>query len=177
MCAQRHPKTRPGHVRATSEPHPDHIRATSEPSGSSGKKCPFFRERKVSPKFFRPKFFRGRPRGMSVPKCLFFHDLEGLTEVFLFLILRRESSEGMEKTPTQIRTFCTNNLCSSASSCLFLFYRGKGDNLYKLFRTCWRKLCFYLGGLLNFKTSNQREYPEESPCKYLDGGKSALVIK
>ena len=30
------------------------------------------RERKISPKFFRPKFFRGRPRGMSVPKCLFF---------------------------------------------------------------------------------------------------------
>ena len=48
---------------------------------------PFFRERKISPKFFRPKFFRpkffhGRPRGMSVPKCLFFPDLEGLTEVF-----------------------------------------------------------------------------------------------
>ena len=36
----------------------------------------------MSPKFFRPKFFRGRPRGMSVPKCLFFQDLEGLTEVF-----------------------------------------------------------------------------------------------
>ena len=31
---------------------------------------------------FRPKFFRGRPRGMSVPKCFFFQDLEGLTEVF-----------------------------------------------------------------------------------------------
>ena len=28
-----------------------------------------------------PKFFRGRPRGMSVPKCSFFQDLEGLTEV------------------------------------------------------------------------------------------------
>ena len=41
-----------------------------------------FRERKISPKFFRPKFFHGRPRGMSVPKCLFFQDLEGLTEVF-----------------------------------------------------------------------------------------------
>ena len=40
------------------------------------------RERKISPKFFRPKFCRGRPRGMSVPKCLFFPDLEGLTEVF-----------------------------------------------------------------------------------------------
>ena len=40
------------------------------------------RERKISPKFFRPKFFHGRPRGMSVPKCLFFQDLEGLTEVF-----------------------------------------------------------------------------------------------
>ena len=43
---------------------------------------PLFRERKISPKFFRPKFFHGRPRGMSVPKCLFFQDLEGLTEVF-----------------------------------------------------------------------------------------------
>ena len=41
-----------------------------------------YRERKISPKFFRPKFFRGRPRGTSVPKCLFFQDLEGLTEVF-----------------------------------------------------------------------------------------------
>ena len=40
------------------------------------------REQKVSPKFFRPKFFRGRPRGMSVPKCFFFQDLEVLTEVF-----------------------------------------------------------------------------------------------
>ena len=40
------------------------------------------RERKISPKFFRPKFFRGRPRGMSVPNCFFFRDLEGLTEVF-----------------------------------------------------------------------------------------------
>ena len=30
----------------------------------------------------RPKFFHGRLRGMSVPKCLFFQDLEGLTEVF-----------------------------------------------------------------------------------------------
>ena len=39
-------------------------------------------ERKISPKFFRPKFYRGRPRGMSVPKCLLFQDLEGLTEVF-----------------------------------------------------------------------------------------------
>ena len=41
------------------------------------------RERKISPKLFRLKFFHGRPRGMSVPKCLFFfQDLEGLTEVF-----------------------------------------------------------------------------------------------
>ena len=40
------------------------------------------RERKISPKFFRPKFFHGRPRGISVPKCLFFQDLEGLTDVF-----------------------------------------------------------------------------------------------
>ena len=40
------------------------------------------RERKISPKFFRPKFLHGRPRGMSVPKCLFFQDLEGLAEVF-----------------------------------------------------------------------------------------------
>ena len=41
-----------------------------------------YRERKISPKFFRPKFFHGRPRGMSVPECFFFQDLEGLTEVF-----------------------------------------------------------------------------------------------
>ena len=40
------------------------------------------RERKISPKFFRPKFFHGRPRGMSVTKCLFFQDFERLTEVF-----------------------------------------------------------------------------------------------
>ena len=36
---------------------------------------PFFWERKISPKFFRPKFFRGHPRGMSVPKCVFFKNL------------------------------------------------------------------------------------------------------
>ena len=29
------------------------------------------RERKISPKFFRPKFSNGCPRVMSVPKCLF----------------------------------------------------------------------------------------------------------
>ena len=40
-----------------------------------------FRERKISPKLFRPKFLHARPRGMSVPQCLFFQDLEGLTEV------------------------------------------------------------------------------------------------
>ena len=40
------------------------------------------RERKISPKFFRPKFFRGRPRGMSMPKFLSSQDLGGLTEVF-----------------------------------------------------------------------------------------------
>ena len=39
-------------------------------------------KRKISPKFFRPKFFHGRPCGMSVPECLFFQHLEGLTEVF-----------------------------------------------------------------------------------------------
>ena len=40
------------------------------------------RERKISPKFFRLTFFHGNPRGMSVPTCLFFQDLEALTEVF-----------------------------------------------------------------------------------------------
>ena len=44
--------------------------------------CDVIRNKKNGPKFFRPKFLRGRPRGMSVPKCLFFQDLEGLTEVF-----------------------------------------------------------------------------------------------
>ena len=37
------------------------------------------------PEVFRPKFFRGCARGMSVLKCLFFlffHDLEGQTDVF-----------------------------------------------------------------------------------------------
>ena len=29
-----------------------------------------------------PKFFHGRPRGMSLLKCLFFQDFEGLTEGF-----------------------------------------------------------------------------------------------
>ena len=38
-------------------------------------------QKKERPKFFRPKFFHGRPCGMSVPKCEFFQDLEGLTEV------------------------------------------------------------------------------------------------
>ena len=40
------------------------------------------RERKISPKFFRPKFFHGRSSGMSVRKCLFFQDMDSLTEVF-----------------------------------------------------------------------------------------------
>ena len=40
------------------------------------------RERKISPKFSDRSFFRGRPRGMSMSKCVFFQDLEGLTEVF-----------------------------------------------------------------------------------------------
>ena len=37
---------------------------------------------RIFSEFFRPKFFHGRPRGMSVPKCLLFPDLEGLAEVF-----------------------------------------------------------------------------------------------
>ena len=32
---------------------------------------------RVSPKLFRPKFFHGRPRGMSEPKCLFFPGFRG----------------------------------------------------------------------------------------------------
>ena len=39
--------------------------------------CSLYRDRKISPKFFRPKFFRGRPRGMSVPKCLFYPGFGG----------------------------------------------------------------------------------------------------
>ena len=45
--------------------------------GTPRRPSPRHRERKIS-----PKFFHGRPRGMSVPKCLFSQDLEGLTEVF-----------------------------------------------------------------------------------------------
>ena len=44
--------------------------------------CQSFREEKISPMFFRPKFFHGRPRGMSVQNACFFQHLEGLTEVF-----------------------------------------------------------------------------------------------
>ena len=51
-------------------------------SENSGVQRRVNRERKISPKFFRPKFFRGRPRGMSMLKCKFCQDLEGLTEVF-----------------------------------------------------------------------------------------------
>ena len=49
----------------------------------------------LGPKFFRPKFFHGRPRGLSAPKCLFSQDLDGLTEVF------RRTSAGIsgEKLP------------------------------------------------------------------------------
>ena len=57
--------------------HPGSLSKTTEKARKLGS-----RERKISPKFFRPKFFRGRPRGMPVPKRLFFQDLEGLTEVF-----------------------------------------------------------------------------------------------
>ena len=42
----------------------------------------FLGNEKSAPKFFRLKFFHGRPHGMSVAKCLFFEHLEGLTEVF-----------------------------------------------------------------------------------------------
>ena len=34
--------------------------------------CAFLQGRKLSPMFFRPKFFHGRPRGLSATKCLFF---------------------------------------------------------------------------------------------------------
>ena len=45
--------------------------------------CASFRERKISPKFFRPKFFHGRPRGMPVPTCLFFPGFGGPDRKFL----------------------------------------------------------------------------------------------
>ena len=41
--------------------------------------CRSSSEQEVIPKSFRQKFCRGRPRGMSVPECLFLQDLEGLT--------------------------------------------------------------------------------------------------
>ena len=44
---------------------------------------PLHRERKICPKFLQTEsFLHGRPRAMSVPRCLFSQDLEGLTEVF-----------------------------------------------------------------------------------------------
>ena len=42
-----------------------------------------------------------------------------------------------------------NNLCKQFAQTLLLFclfYREQGDSLYKLFRNCLGKLCFYLGG-------------------------------
>ena len=55
------------------------------------------------------------------------------------------------RQPTQKTTHPNkNSLCKQFAQTLLplfcLFYREKGDNLYKLFRNCLRKLCFYLGG-------------------------------
>ena len=47
------------------------------------------RERKIDPKFSDRSLFRERPRGMSVPQCSFFQDLEGLTEENLQGYFRR----------------------------------------------------------------------------------------
>ena len=50
-----------------------------------------------------------------------------------------------QKTPTQIKTICTNNLCTLLLVVFRLFTGERTDNVYKLFRTCLRQLCFYLG--------------------------------
>ena len=59
---------------------PFHPRTVTEPNRTEASLL--FRERKTSPKFFRRKCCHGCPHSMLVSRCLFFQDLEGLTEVF-----------------------------------------------------------------------------------------------
>ena len=81
---------------------------------------PLLRERKISPKFFGPKFFHGRPRGMSVPKCLFFQDLEGLTEVFG----RMSAGISGQKLPLWAEiSFLTSNCTLSSYGCIIVGVR------------------------------------------------------
>ena len=46
---------------------------------------------------------------------------------------------------TQVKTVCTNSLRKLFGAVFCLSCRERGDSLYKLFRNCLRKLCFYLG--------------------------------
>ena len=50
------------------------------------------------------------------------------------------------KPPTQIRNSLHKQFGQTLSACFLPVSREKGDSLYKLSRTCLRKLCFYLGG-------------------------------
>ena len=98
---------------------------------------PQSRERKISPKFFRPKFFSGRPRGMSVPKCLFFQDLEGLTEVF------GQMSAGIsgQKIPLWAEFSFLTWITLHAKTCtLFLRHGLKNVVLTKVWPCLWRQL-------------------------------------
>ena len=53
-----------------------------------------------------------------------------------------------KKPPTQTKSLCTNSL-RKLFLLVFCLFKGetkkKKDSLYKLFRNCLRKLCFYLG--------------------------------
>ena len=95
-----------------------------------------FRERKSSPKFFRPKFFRGRLGGMSVPECLFFPHLEGLTEVFG----RMSAGTSGRKLPLWA-DFSFLNVCLSVLALVIFkspiradFREGDEDSNFSVFR-------------------------------------------
>ena len=56
---------------------------TTQPASCSSKPQTTLQGTKNQPDNFQTEvFFCGRPRGMSVPKRLFFQNLEGLAEVF-----------------------------------------------------------------------------------------------
>ena len=74
--------------------------------------------KRISLKFFGPKFFRGRPCGMSVPKCLFFRSPKFLRDVrrdvrpktcFLgwFSFLAQQSSPSKPERPRKAKLVLT----------------------------------------------------------------------
>ena len=121
------------------------------------------RERKISPKFFWPKFFHGRPRGMSVPKCLFFQDLEGLTEVFG----RMSTGISGQKLPLWAEfSFLTPRACEKCS-------RGFRSGFFKVFtKVFWEALAHVVAQ--SFAMLEKPPAATDTSHEQTDGGTTAL---